>query len=172
MFIILCRSILKQLQLDNRKVFIVGICMGIAGSVTMSDWQSIGNDPCLQVTTERVNLASNESLYDSKTDLPVFSESATHTALAYKCEQLSTAEYKCYWNPKSRITGKICKDCYAICRSIEKSLNFIQFSVGLALFLLCIILTTTPLYVIGSDFVPVESQVCGSLVPLTPRNMQ
>ena len=49
-----------------------------------------------------------------------------------KCESLYSM-YGCHWIPQSRITGELCTDCPPICRSVYRTLTFIQFCIGAVL---------------------------------------
>ena len=64
--------------------------------------------------------------------LQVVTSSVYHIA-ANNCESVNNSKYGCHWIPYSLITKKHCNDCQPICRSIYRTLNFIQFCIGAAL---------------------------------------
>lgn len=50
------------------------------------------------------------------------------------CESFdSRPDYKCFWNPNSRITGDYCERCPHTCLSISHSLSLVQLALGLLL---------------------------------------
>ena len=152
--------ILKQLQLNNRKVYMLAVLMALSGTAAMSDWQSIGNDPCLVPSTTINNTAvATLELQGNITTSRPLSMNQSLESLANSCEELNSTLQQCYWNPNSRITGKLCQDCYPVCRSIHKSLNFIQFTAGFIIFSASMPLQSVPLLVVISDFSPPQSQV-------------
>ena len=145
-------------------MFILCLLMIIVGSVVISDWQSIGEDPCSAVTQEDVYRAAREA---NQTAAAASDEVITETSdtklfrsVVELCEAASTDEYHCYWNQDSQITGEYCNECYAVCRSTEMSLNFLQFCVGISLLAICIPISNIIITVIASDAVPLEFQVC------------
>lgn len=75
------------------------------------------------------------------------------------CETLSPQMYGCYWNQHSRVTGGVCFECPPICRSKFKSLDFFQYCVGVALFVLAIPISRIVLMVLISDSLSREDQV-------------
>ena len=57
---------LQRLGMSNKNICLLGICMGICGSLIISDWQSVRGDPCDQYSYGRLkavssNLTSNDS---------------------------------------------------------------------------------------------------------------
>ena len=80
------------------------------------------------------------------------------------CETLSPQMYGCYWNQHSRVTGGVCFECPPICRSKFKSLDFFQYCVGVALFVLAIPISRIVLMVLISDSLSREDQVRGRVV--------
>ena len=126
----------------------------------MSDWQSIGKDPCL-VPSSTLNVTAASTL-ETQGNITEFNSSWSQydwKTLADECEEVNSTLHQCYWNPNSRVTGKLCKDCYPVCRSTQKSLNFVQFTVGFAIFSVSVPLQGVPLIVVVSDYTPAESQV-------------
>lgn len=75
------------------------------------------------------------------------------------CEAFSGRPYHCFWNPHSRVTGRECPRCTELCRSQKRSLNFIQFLVGISLVSSSIPLGRITLTLIASDAMGSRSQV-------------
>ena len=76
-----------------------------------------------------------------------------------QCEALRYSEYQCHWVPDSLITKKRCHDCQPICRGIDRTLNFFQFSVGAVILMLSIPIGRESLTAVLSDNVGRELQV-------------
>ena len=45
--------------MSNKNICLLGIVMGICGSVIIADWQSVGGDPCNQYSYDRFKAASS-----------------------------------------------------------------------------------------------------------------
>ena len=75
------------------------------------------------------------------------------------CESAVVPHHQCYWVPNSRVTKHHCGDCQPICRSIERSLNFVQFVFGASLLMVAIPIAWVPIVGLISDRVPRKSQV-------------
>ena len=130
----------------------------------MSDWQSIGNDPCSG--NESPDLATRELQdmgYSSHRILSreMQQSSRNYTALQLReaCEALSTPEDRCRWNAISLITGQYCQTCRLVCRSMHRTLNFFQFCFGISLITISMPISIASSTVIASDFVSLEMQV-------------
>ena len=119
--------------------------MAVVGLLLMADWQAIGYDSCTEIFATNYNCSSNPC-----TDF------ADHRA----CEQLSTDGNLCVWNQYSRVTGEYCSECFKVCRSERKSLNLVQFFLGLALYTATIPLIMVTSRVLVSEVTPKESMVC------------
>ena len=65
----------------------------------------------------------------------------------------------CYWNQFSPLTKVDCFACPPICRSVKRSLNFIQFAIGVTIFVLVIPISRVVLMVLISDNLSPENQV-------------
>ena len=175
---------MREFGVTVRKRFMLSFSMIIVGAAIISDWQSLGNDPCLLVVPETndanntAQLFANNSHYlwqDNSTyevSHPIHGNnsleghvSSNNYSLeevllkAIYCKARSSMDDTCYWNPLSRVTGKLCKECYPVCRSVQKSLNFVQLSIGATLFITAVPFSATTLLLIASDFVPQEIQV-------------
>ena len=173
---------MQELGINGRKRLILSLSMIIVGAATMSDWQSVGNDPCLLETnnannTTLLSASNNVSGYlwygnstyggnysihgNHSLDSHVSSDHSLEEVLlkASYCKAHSSTDDTCYWNPLSRVTGKQCEECYPVCRSVQRSLNFVQLSIGATLFVTAVPFSTTTLLLIASDYVPLEIQV-------------
>ena len=81
------------------------------------------------------------------------------------CEAFSTVdEYQCFWNQKSRVTGKFCPRCQKACLSTTHSLYFPQLIVGLALFTPAYPIGRLTLSVITSDILGNVPQVSNGMI--------
>ena len=76
------------------------------------------------------------------------------------CEALSGPPYHCFWNPNSRLTGEYCPRCNPLCRSVDYSLTFEQFLVGLMFLVLSFPMGRTTLTLVVSDGLGNAPQVC------------
>ena len=72
-----------------------------------------------------------ESIAHTQEVHPVLNVTAYNMAMNV-CESLGESRYHCHWIPKS--TGTLCQACPAICRAIDHTLNFIQFTIGAFIF--------------------------------------
>ena len=135
----------------------------------MSDWQSIGNDPCSainspELVTRELPQLDKSLPPTSSSEVQQSSENYTTLQLREACEALSTPEHQCHWNPVSQFTGKYCQDCRPVCRSVRRSLNFFQFCLGVGLLTVSIPISTVVIVVIASDVVSVEMQVINNII--------
>lgn len=87
-----------------------------------------------------------------------------------RCEAMAQSDYKCYWNQASKITHQECDHCPQICRSELKSLNFVQFCIGVLLFVVAIPLSRIALMVIISNNISREMQVYAGYLHLVPSS--
>ena len=79
------------------------------------------------VNKSEISLQSNVHVQS----LMVIEESVYNVAMN-RCESLYDV-HGCHWIPQSRITGNLCTDCPYICRSVYRTLTFVQFCIGTAL---------------------------------------
>ena len=76
------------------------------------------------------------------------------------CEAFSgVSEFRCFWNPHSRVTGRDCQRCARLCRSHSHSLNLVQFLLGMALICSIIPSGRIAITLIASDALAGGSQV-------------
>ena len=137
------RYILQKFKFDNRNILIGSLIIGIIGTLIMTDWQSIGGDPCNQFNDDEI---INITDYNT-------------TELSYYCEQFSNDTNNCFWNPISRITGDHCDRCRPVCLSENHSLNFIQLFIGTILLSSCYVPVRLLVTTIASDLAENRSQV-------------
>ena len=146
----------------------ISLCCAIVGGFIMSDWQSIGNDPCLAIHSREPMIRELPQPNEIGASLPhamsseLQQSTANYTAFQFReaCEAMSTPEDQCHWNPVSLFTGQYCQTCRPVCRSMRRSLNFFQFCVGISLMTISIPIAMASSTVIASDFVSLEMQVC------------
>ena len=76
------------------------------------------------------------------------------------CEAFSgVSGFHCFWNPHSRVTGRDCERCARLCRSHDRSLNLVQFLVGMSTVTAVIAMGRISITLIVSDALAGESQV-------------
>ena len=73
------------------------------------------------------------------------------------CE--SHKENNCHWIPDSLLVNEHCIDCQPICRSVYRTLNFIQFVIGGLWFMFTVPIAEVSLPIVISDSVSQEFQV-------------
>lgn len=170
---------LKSFSIANHAILLFCILATLVGSLISSDWQAFGHDPCYY----RIDNISNTSLNDTVLTNPENYTTLSHTINATlntlqsvkfddvlssvnasylhadHCVALSTEDHACYWNPVSRITGKLCTGCHPICRSQQRSVNFVQFTTGFCVILFVSQLFLTSVYSVASDYAPKRFQV-------------
>ena len=164
--------ILMELKITTRKILALAICFMITGLAIMGDWQGIGHDPCLAASPHNFSFTSNTTMLsvhanaNSTKSMQEWNagsgslESLDREMLqASHCEARSSSGHDCYWNPVSRVTGKLCKDCDPVCRSVQKSLNFVQFALGVTLLTSTIPVATITTSLVTTQFLPLELQV-------------
>ena len=177
--LIFYRIVLKSFSVANRAILLFCILATLLGCLISSDWQAFGHDPChytlsstsfndtlIQLENDTAYTKFNKTL-DTQ-DLssvtidehfivpPSINASLLH---ANHCIAMSTEEHTCYWNPVSRVTGKLCIECHPACNSEQKSINFVQFSIGLSLILFISQLFLTSVFSVASDYTPKRYQV-------------
>ena len=177
------RLLLQQCKLNNRVLLLIGLLMSIAGPALMADWQSIPSDPCTQLSPfhhpELTSIYSNITIATPNDGIDGLSTSGTadnyedaahsqalqvlpedvYTVAMNKCESAAIPNHQCYWTPNSIVTKHHCDDCQPICRSTKRSLNFVQFCIGITLTIGSTALCRAPSIGLISDRIPRESQV-------------
>ena len=162
-----CRYALQYLGLKGYSLTVIGLVCTIIGLLIMTDWQAIGNDPCMdhslfhhpelaeQYRLQLVQSNVSESGSVSVRSLQVV-EGDVYQLAVNQCE---SAGDHCHWIPNSQVTHKHCSDCQPICRNPERTLNFVQFVFGLAFFMATMILMYTGAFLLLSDNVSKSFQV-------------
>ena len=140
------------MRIDNRVVLIVTIFLGIIGTTLSSDWQAIGQDPCYE------KFLANFSTVGEPQNTMVCRDLSTDR-LADLCEAGSSNEHNCIWSCVSKVTGNSCQYCPPLCRSDEKSISFVQFSIGMVLIVICLQMFITVTVSITTDITPPALQV-------------
>ena len=137
------RYLLQYLKFRGYGLSVLGLMCTTTALLIMTDWQAIGSDVCTEYSLfhnpqlanqYRLQLAESnmsESGMVSVQSLQVV-EGEVYQMAVNRCE--SAGEH-CHWIPNSHVTGKHCSDCQPICRSTTHTLNFVQFIVGIVLFL-------------------------------------
>ena len=87
------------------------------------------------------------------------------------CEALSGPPYHCFWNPNSLLTGEYCPRCNPLCRSVDYSLTFGQFLVGLIFLVFSYQIGHTTLTLVVSDALGSTSQVKFKIRLCSDRNV-
>ena len=165
---------MKSFNVANRAILLFCIVATLVGSLISSDWQAFGHDPCHYTLSSRSSndtltqlenytalFHMNETLYTLKFDNHSFVPLSVNASYlrADHCIALSTEDHACYWNPVSRVTGKLCSECHPTCRSQQKSINFVQFSIGFSIIVFVSQLFLTSVYSVTSDYTPKRYQV-------------
>ena len=83
-------------------------------------------------------------------------QSAVYEIAVNRCESVDS----CHWIPNAQVTHKHCSDCQPICRNPKRTLNFIQFSIGLGIFFATLPLMYTGTTLMLSNAVSRHYQVC------------
>ena len=136
--------------------------MFIAGSFLIADWQTLVDDPCRVFSPFDNDDHQNISLHceTSKTlhDYCTLAQQSGNWTL--QASDLCQATQGCRWNQFSVITNSLCTNCPAICRSVDLSLNIIQFSIGAILFMMAITMSDICLWILLSNNLHEHEQVC------------
>ena len=103
----------------------LSLIISLVGCALISDWQAmLHRDPCSSTSEETVSIYSggwivasgnSKDIVDNKTDFQLNVEN---------CESRSTSLHRCFWSPKSRVTGDYCSTCLQTRLSENLSLNF------------------------------------------------
>ena len=150
---------------------VLGLSLNIVSLLIMSDWQAIGSDSCTEYSLfhhpqladqYRMELAESnvsESGMVSVQSLQVVEDDVYQMAVN-RCE--SAGEH-CHWIPNSLVTHKHCSDCQPICRSTQKTLNFVQFTIGVITFTTTVQISYTGVFILISDCFTKQYQVTSYL---------
>ena len=131
--------------------------MIIIGCSLITDWQAIySKDPCRSprnVTSDAGGTPNTLGNTMNESNLTQFHLNTK------QCEARRNPGHKCFWNPLSRVTGDECGTCYEGCLSLQTSLNFYQYAVGVFLVGVGSTLEYIFNFALLSDIIPPENQV-------------
>lgn len=126
---------------------------------------------CISFCLEFQNDASNESEPFDPNLIRHTSTSIVEMAYAQTIQILDDSEYhvaknvceshqdnNCHWIPDSLLVNEHCVDCQPICRSVYRTLNFIQFAIGGLWFMFTVPIAEVSLPIVISDSVSHDSQ--------------
>lgn len=163
-----CRTAIKLLAINNRAALAAMFGLAIAGGIIMTDWQAIGTDQCTLFCANKTSSLSDTNSSNISNPFETCAKiteewslgmSYSISDIADSCEAASTSKHTCFWNPRSRITGKYCADCTRRCNSIQKSLYFAQLCVGSMILILVLHVIVPLVNVVTSDYTPTKYQV-------------
>ena len=122
---------------------------------------SLWHNSTAAMTSEEEVAAATVSLQHME---PFSPQHTVVNEIAYKlamnvCESLSSSQYHCHWIPNSAITHRLCHACPAICRSVDRTLNFAQFIIGAIIFRMTISIPRIAIVMVVSDVVSRQYQV-------------
>ena len=127
---------------------------------------SIGDDENMMMFTCQLNQSTPlcTSIGFNNTQPSPFNDEYILTRNQYqdamtRCILTSSGGDQCHWNPNSLITKHHCSNCPPICRSLSRSLSFIQFSFGACLLMLSIPVAWVPIASMASEWTSKEMQV-------------
>ena len=112
--------------------------------------------PESQNNTLMLGLADQSLLAEAHIQSLQVVEKAVYEKAVRECQ--SAGEH-CHWIPDSRVTHKHCSDCEPICRSTQHTLNFVQFTIGMAVFFSTLPLMFTGAFLLLSNSVSKPFQV-------------
>ena len=151
------RPMMKKFKIDNRIGLIWVLALALIGTLFLIDWHGYGENPCNHQLFYNETMFQNDAVTLNNLSFPqpdissslvgsgssrnfnwlvnstTGNEISSISDMKKICKSMRTSGNSCFWNPKSRVTGKTCSTCRAVCLSQQKSLTFIQFSIGVAL---------------------------------------
>ena len=119
-------------------------------------WEISLDGPSYSMINETPSMTASHSLSANQIKMGVVELAAK------KCKSQNTS-LGCHWTPKSFITGKVCPDCRLLCRSVHKTLNFVQFWLGALLLLMSVSTVRVSLVNVITDYVNKQVQVSTNL---------
>lgn len=142
----------------------LSVCINVHNVAMFSENQVKDFKQAVSILTESVIHSGSDQLLSSIADIQNV-RLEDHPEFRIKPELLDASDLclsspdNCYWNQFSPITRLDCFACPPICRSIQLSLNFIQFVIGVTIFVLVIPISRVVLMVLISDNLSPENQV-------------
>ncbi len=114
----------------------------IITSALISDWQSVREDSCKLLSPFNNGGLYNVSKLCEELELPEVdlycANSSTDNGLQYLPnsfgKHLCLATKECHWNQISTISKSMCLSCPQICRGIQYSLSFIQYTIATCIY--------------------------------------
>ena len=140
------------------------ICINVQNVASFSLGQIQDFKQAVSILTEAVVHSESDELLSEIAEIQKV-RVEDHPEFMIKPELLDASDLclsspdNCYWNQFSPVTKVDCFACPPICRSVKRSLNFIQFIIGVAIFVLVIPISRVVLMVLISDNLSPENQV-------------
>ena len=142
----------------------MSVCITVQNVASFSASQVNDFKQAVSILTEAVMHSDDDELFSTIAGIQTV-RVEDHPEFKIKPELLDASDLclsspdNCYWNQFSPITKVDCFACPPICRSVERSLNFIQFAIGVTIFVLVIPISRVVLMVLISDNLSPENQV-------------
>ena len=142
----------------------LSICINVQNVASFSSNQVEDFKAAVSVFTEAAVHSENDEFFSTLAGIQTVNVE-DHPEFKIKPELLDASDLclsspdNCYWNQFSPITKVDCFACPPICRSVKKSLNFVQFAIGVTIFVLVIPISRVVLMVLISDNLSPENQV-------------
>ena len=142
----------------------MSVCITVQNVASFSASQVNDFKQAVSILTEAVMHSDGDELFSTIAGIQNV-RVEDHPEFKIKPELLDASDLclsspdNCYWNQFSPITKVDCFACPPICRSVKRSLNFIQFAIGVTIFVLVIPISRVVLMVLISDNLSPENQV-------------
>lgn len=147
----------------------MSVCITVQNVASFSASQIDDFKQAVSILTEAVMHSDDDELFSTIAGIQTV-RVEDHPEFKIKPELLDASDLclsspdNCYWNQFSPITNVDCFACPPICRSVKHSLNFIQFAIGVTIFVLVIPISRVVLMVLISDNLSAENQVRSSIM--------
>jgi hypothetical protein len=154
----------------------MSVCITVQNVASFSASQIDDFKQTVSILTEAVIHSGDDELFSTMAGIQTV-RVEDHPEFKIKPELLDASDLclsspdNCYWNQFSPITKVDCFACPPICRSVKQSLNFIQFAIGVTVFVLVIPISRVVLMVLISDNLSPENQVRNSIIKKIVRLM-
>ena len=142
----------------------LSLCINVQNVASFSSSQMEDFKDTVSIFTETVMRSGSDELFSAIAGIQTVNVE-DHPEFRIKPELLDASDLclsspdNCYWNQFSPITQVDCFACPPICRSVKRSLNFVQFAIGVTIFVLVIPISRVVLMVLISDNLSPENQV-------------
>jgi len=117
------------------------------------------NTTAVLSSDEEVTLATMSHIEPFSLQHPLVVNKIAYKFAMNVCESLSSSQYHCHWIPNSVITHRLCHACPPICRSVDHTLNFVQYMIGAVIFRITISIPRIGIMMVISDVVSRQYQV-------------